>query len=1186
MEMFVLMKKLSAIYFLILVTILTGISIEVSAQIFDAKGLLQLAEDQRLSKREKEQSLHKFLPIYYQQANLEASQVVGNVDLWSEGNAGLNLSGNGIMIGYWDASQPRLTHQEFSGRVTFEDADTGSNKAHATQMVGTMIATGVVANARGMANSATVKSWNWDNDLSEMATEAANGLIISEHPYANSAGWITNSSCGSGWTWYSLPSVNNSKAYQFGYYDEQAELWDSVTYMAPNYLTVKAAGNLRGTDPGSQPLKHWTFNENFECIQDSTSVREVNGGIEGLETLTSASISKNVLVVGAVTSSAGNFDDLTSVTPISKSGFGPTDDGRIKPDIMAPTNLFTSSSVSDSDYSTGAGTSAASAVLAGSVALLREHYQDMKSDTLSAASIKGILVHTADDIGNKGPDYKTGWGLLNTERAARFLSANQSNSELAMLIDTLITDGGSIQISYSNNSKRSLKFTITWTDPPGTQPINANDVTDKMLVHDIDVSIFDSNLETYLPWFLDPNSPNNAATTGDNSIDNIEQVYISDAEIGNYSINISHKGILSALGQRLSILVSSSEPEVEFESVSSGNWKSASTWNQSTFPTTSFHRAILKHAVTLDGDQSLRTLDFNTESANLTLNSNRLEIFDGVTGSHVEFVGDTASTLRMSGWENKSDSIKFKSGSEFLKTFIIDTESDSVYLSGRLQIHDSLYLKTGTLNTQGASLVLVSDSTKSALFQKGTGAIEGALSYSRSFDFPESGWRIISSPFLGSMFSDLNSSFFTQGGAWADEVVGLPNSSLWMFDLDAQNFKDYYGADSTFSSGIGYLFFMFDSEPGGDQILPVSQTFSGLEPDSVIINLYRGVNDQASYNLMGNPFTGTLDWHQVLIDSQNLRSSYAVWDPSQTNSGGSSGFKYYNQADGIGDAGRYIAPMQGFFVQADTSSAIIRFRQNQKSAENPVRYGKVRNAESSNINLIIKNEQGEIIDNQAHLIFSSNAGTGFDASDVHRLRSLNGEENTLSFLGPDGEMLVFEGRSNDAEEDKITLILEMTETGWYELDWSKMVLIPEDWKLLLIDHISNAKWDMRNSGSLEFYHDPKIENSESRFSILINRNSIVNADKQKSRLSFQLKQNYPNPFNPQTSISYQLEQSGNVRMEVFDITGRLVAILVDEVQNPGYYTKRFNASNLSSGVYFYRIKTGNFVQTRAMMIVK
>ena len=85
---------------------------------------------------------------------------------------------------------------------------------------------------------------------------------------------------------------------------------------------------------------------------------------------------------------------------------------------------------------------------------------------------------------------------------------------------------------------------------------------------------------------------------------------------------------------------------------------------------------------------------------------------------------------------------------------------------------------------------------------------------------------------------------------------------------------------------------------------------------------------------------------------------------------------------------------------------------------------------------------------------------------------------------------------------------------------------------------------------------------------------------------FSLFQNYPNPFNPKTNIKYEIANSSYVNLKVFDITGKLVDLLVDQEESPGTYEVDFNGSNIPSGIYFYRLESGNFKETRKMILVK
>ncbi|HMQ80559.1 MAG TPA: T9SS type A sorting domain-containing protein, partial [Ignavibacteria bacterium] len=85
---------------------------------------------------------------------------------------------------------------------------------------------------------------------------------------------------------------------------------------------------------------------------------------------------------------------------------------------------------------------------------------------------------------------------------------------------------------------------------------------------------------------------------------------------------------------------------------------------------------------------------------------------------------------------------------------------------------------------------------------------------------------------------------------------------------------------------------------------------------------------------------------------------------------------------------------------------------------------------------------------------------------------------------------------------------------------------------------------------------------------------------------YSLSQNYPNPFNPVTNIKFSIPASGNVKLTVFDITGRVAAVLLDKNMNAGNYTADFDASGLSSGIYFYTLSSGSFTDTKKMILVK
>jgi hypothetical protein len=114
-------------------------------------------------------------------------------------------------------------------------------------------------------------------------------------------------------------------------------------------------------------------------------------------------------------------------------------------------------------------------------------------------------------------------------------------------------------------------------------------------------------------------------------------------------------------------------------------------------------------------------------------------------------------------------------------------------------------------------------------------------------------------------------------------------------------------------------------------------------------------------------------------------------------------------------------------------------------------------------------------------------------------------------------------------------------------------------------------WAGTNTGKISMFNEAVIG--------IINNNHEIPKE-------FLLSQNYPNPFNPTTIINYQIPKAGDVKLAVYDMLGREVMVLVNEFKPAGNYNIEFNASNLSSGVYFYRIEAGSFVNTKKMVLVK
>lgn len=159
--------------------------------------------------------------------------------------------------------------------------------------------------------------------------------------------------------------------------------------------------------------------------------------------------------------------------------------------------------------------------------------------------------------------------------------------------------------------------------------------------------------------------------------------------------------------------------------------------------------------------------------------------------------------------------------------------------------------------------------------------------------------------------------------------------------------------------------------------------------------------------------------------------------------------------------------------------------------------------------------------------------------------------------------------------------------GWARYSETDVTLTTE-WKKYAISHTASAT-DEENAmrfGTLLNYSENaggviQIDNL-----VIQDATNLVSNESELKPVAFKLSQNYPNPFNPSTSISFNLPVTSEVKLEVFNLIGNKVATLINETLNSGSHSANFDASNLSSGIYIYRIQAGDFTQTKKMLLIK
>jgi len=227
------------------------------------------------------------------------------------------------------------------------------------------------------------------------------------------------------------------------------------------------------------------------------------------------------------------------------SSWGPTNDGRLKPDVVAPgcedtlnrndndpTRTIWSTIPTD-DYGGMCGTSMATPAVSGSVALLIQDYKNTHNNNNPLPStIKAILTHTAKDLGNIGPDYSYGYGRIDVLKAVDLIESDTETNKV-IKEDVISSQGETDDFDITVSEGQSeLRVTLAWDDYPAT----AN--ADPALVNNLDLVLIAPDETEYYPWVLDPNSPSSSATTGIDNLNPIEQVYVQNPQAGIWIVRV------------------------------------------------------------------------------------------------------------------------------------------------------------------------------------------------------------------------------------------------------------------------------------------------------------------------------------------------------------------------------------------------------------------------------------------------------------------------------------------------------------------------------------------------------------------------------------------------------------------------------------------------------------------------
>ncbi len=417
----------------------------------------------------------KWIDQHYESVDLnDGVRAATNVDTVQA--SPYDLSGSGVIVGQWESRHPDANHVDLIGRVVNIDdgAQTGD---HATLVAGTLLGDGSLLPSRryrGMAPGATLVSFRaWDNvaELREQYEQAV-GL-------------------------YGIDISNNS--------------WGKVEWHVYKDYCAALDAIVRGG------------------LGKPVSVVCAAGNEGDWATITSMAVAKNVITVGATNSDDGSI--------WSWSNKGPTGDGRIKPDVMSPgcearKGWSVWSTLPSNRYGSGCGTSMAAPSVSGILALLLEDWRSTHEADPLPSTLKAILIHTASDLENPGPDYSCGYGAIDAREAVDLIRADTLDE---VIVEDRIVSPQQERV-YTLEvlpDQTELKLTLVWDDFPA-DPLAAH-----ALVNDLDLVVIDPYGQHHFPWTLDPSVPQEPARRdGEDHTNNVEQVHVENPIEGSWRVTV------------------------------------------------------------------------------------------------------------------------------------------------------------------------------------------------------------------------------------------------------------------------------------------------------------------------------------------------------------------------------------------------------------------------------------------------------------------------------------------------------------------------------------------------------------------------------------------------------------------------------------------------------------------------
>ncbi|MCB9357059.1 MAG: S8 family serine peptidase [Calditrichaeota bacterium] len=1095
-----------------------------------------------------------------------------------------NLSGDSVTILVFDGGIVDGTHPDFSGRVTQMEA--GTVAEHATHVAGTVGGNGTNSGGtnRGMAPMARIISGEYDacvpfcfynspNDISDDYTFARETYDVE----------LTTNSVGAN------VSPNGYPCSWFGDYELTSRIVDGLVRQTGDRPLIQfwAAGNERG-DPG--------------CAISSYRCMSIPAG------------SKNIMTIGATTSS----DGLASFT-----SWGPTDDGRIKPEVCA-TGVNVVSCSPGGGYTTMSGTSMATPAAAGTACLVLERWHSLypgSPDPLPE-TIKALYINSATDLGSVGPDYSSGFGLVNALRAIQQLDAG------GVMQSTLETDE---QFDYEFTvpaNTPTLDVSLAWSDVPAVGNVIPT------LVNDLNLVLISPSAVEYLPWTLNPASPGAAAVPGIDSVNVCERVHVNTPEAGTWTLRVAgeiNEGVSQTFGLAASvplvaqwtevsgILHPVDDPGVGIAGVVYGDEAGLSVWTNPSTGAFVFH-------VPQGQTYTIRARAFGYAPTSVNVNANGASVVQNiemtpiaaqtsVTGTVVDQFGDPISGATVG--------VSFPN----LQTPIPDMTTDAqgefaLSLPGESYVFQASF--SGLLTTLEEAIPVAGSHEFTIELQDPRIRPVGPDGYGYyCYENADTGYA-----------PEYTYTSIAPAAGGPGTLIGPGNGNDWIIEVPLPFNARYNGVVTGGLSVSADGWIGFGNVSGGTQ--SYANTFIP-NPDLPNNCVYVFWDDLYPYH----PTEGgqIAYYHDAANDrfivEYYMVSHFAPVDfkvtaqfvlyslgarPTRT---GDSEFEiYYDRFDYDGPDTDQDATLgienangtDGLMVMFDGGTDPFAY---PVAAHTALRYttGPILGSGTvqGQIMAIPETDLSGATLRVGSLQFSPEANGSFSVAGVPsgnaRLEvQMDGYEHLTSeqFTIPaDGSVTVNmtiyrldppESLTGDFNSESSTIVL-----SWQPPDWSGIARRGNESLDELVEYkvfrqgqgpIATTSdetytYTVSGVGVYRFWVTAVYDGGESDSS---NHVQFLVTDARDAHAGIPselyLDQNYPNPFNPTTSIGFGLPTESAITLKVYDVQGRLVTELLHSTLPAGHHRVEFDATGLGSGVFFYRLDAGGQQLFGKMMLLR